>query len=864
MFKSKFINLLMLAFAIISFSQNALGENNLPVYCDSRLQVKVKTGMGKVYAANYKETSPSANDCIYTEYTAELAGTRNGSYRPCPFKILAVPAEGYEFDYWECKQNIGDYDTNSATAEGTILHVSDSENEAGSIWNVNAAYSKRKNATESNVGNPSNVINAIWEVHFKEIVNQCVKVESENASLGSASINKGNNFINDEVTLTANCNSEHIMFKGWYRLNPSTGQKEFVTKNNPYIFTIDADNQGTYYAQFEDGYNFWRVKNDKTGHYLMAKTEFEGSVTLLTLADALNTQMGFDNTLNAAITDEGSMMKIFLKGNQQATNTEIWDIYVQNDNTSKYYNTTPGDGVCFIIVKHSADNSYFFQDNGQKNYLTEFFSSTRQELRLTSGLPSDKSGNWQFEGMDKDLTTKENYFAVAPEEFVGPDADGYYWTTLRVCFNMLYETSEMTPYIVTAADASTGEMTLTEVTGGIIPEKKCVLLKCKSTDVTRNVMIPTTSTSSFDMSDNLLISSTYYYKNQTVSGDAAFSGKTPKGIKLVDDMVGFGGNTLITVDGNRAYLNVANDVAVASDAESITLAQMLEIGNTDKKYRVTDLTCVDAIGNVLYCKDDDGYPENGKSIIQEGELDYVKDYAHLLAREDWDQSNWVAVTVPGDPTTDLLGSRLNNVIGHLTNTVNPEFVAEKMPEAGEPNPYTENTYITCNFVSEHQAGIMLNGQSRNCFFVAPKPMEIAKVEWAMWDADREKFVKPSKDASALQGEFFANFTMLPLPLQPELTDGGGYHFKALIKNENVNSSTLKGEPTRAQSWVAYPLEWSEEGTVTDVDELSVSKVVSRIVYYNMMGQASMVPHCGLNVVVTEYSDGSRSAMKMIK
>lgn len=843
----------------ILFVTTSVAHASMP-WCDCHVLVK-STGGGKVYVTPNSGSQTTAN-CTRTEYLGAIYGkTHDTKNAPAKIYLAAKPDDGWEFDYWECTKKYGDYDNASgATNVNTKLYEALPPYQKAAL---SIMYPKNNDGGSNTAVTASNDTNAIWIAHFKRAEMQTVTVQTENSSLGTANIDKVTNYVGDEVTLSAWCGnsgnnprSETIMFLGWYRLNETTGEKEFVSDDYIYTFTITEQNKGAYYARYESGYNFWRVKNVKYANYLTSVAHYDGPITTTAVQSALQTQLSFDDDLATALTDEGSMMKLWICGYAPNTHREILDIYVQDEHTNQYYGEEAiAEGV-FLQMSHQLDNTYYIQGNNGSFTITE---SSDNKVNVSTSAP--KSANWRFEGMDKDLTTKKNYLSVAPAEFVGPDNDGYYWTTLRVCFNMKYETSEMTPFIVTAADANTGEMTLTEVTGGIIPEKTCVLLKCKSTDVTRNVMIPTTSTSSFDMSGNLLQSSTYYYKDQTVSGDAAFSGKTPKGIKLVNGRIGFGGSTKTKVDGNRAYLSVANDVAVP---RSITLAQMLEIGNTDKKYRVTDLTCVDAIGNVLYCKDDNGYPENGKSIIQEGELDYVKDYAHLLARDDWDQSNWIAVTVPGDPTADLLGSRLNNVIGHLTNTVNPEFFAEKMPEAGDPNPYTENTYITCNFVSEHQAGIMLNGQSRNCFFVAPKPMEIAKVEWAMWDADREKFVKPSKDASALQGEFFANFTMLPLPSQPELTDGGGYHFKALIKNENVNSSTLKGEPTRAQSWVAYPLEWSEEGTVTDVDELSVSKVVSRIVYYNMMGQASMVPHCGLNVVVTEYSDGSRSAVKMIK
>ena len=53
----------------------------------------------------------------------------------------------------------------------------------------------------------------------------------------------------------------------------------------------------------------------------------------------------------------------------------------------------------------------------------------------------------------------------------------------------------------------------------------------------------------------------------------------------------------------------------------------------------------------------------------------------------------------------------------------------------------------------------------------------------------------------------------------------------------------------------------ENGVITAVNQLSTGKTVSRVVYYNLMGVASSVPYHGINIVVTEYTDGSRSAQK---
>ena len=848
MFRFKDFKILILLMLFAFAGQNAWAGNDFSTPHDSHLTVKVATGNGKVYAKDNnkgEESAPSLDNCHYTEYTASLTNTLNENNRPAKFYILAMPDEGYEFDYWECTKNEGDDDVDKADAVGTILTVDDSEQQTGNTWKVKAALSERPNATSNSNGDESSVINAVWEAHFKQITTQAVNVQSENNSLGTATINKGSNTINDEVMLTASCASTNVMFKGWYKINEDTGQKEFVNDINPYSFKITEDKKGTYYARFDDGYYFWRLKNNDTQHYVTSRAHYTGEVLPVNLRPALLTQLGLQNDLASSITDAGTMMDIYVKGVQASTYALIWDIYVQNEHTSSYYNEAPGSGV-YLVVSHQADNTYLIQSS--KFYVIESDGELGASMDLNIIRPY---GKWQLEGMDKDLTTKKNYFAVAPGEFIGPDNDGYYWTTLRVCFNMKYDTNEITPFVVTAANATDGTMELTEVTGGIIPEKTCVLLRCNSTDVTRNVMIPTTQAAKFDAeaAGNLLESSEYYYKDQSVNANMNL-----KGIKLVDGYIGFGGDTKTIVDGNRAYLPIGGDVSVVAPVPNITLADLLESRDTENTYSVTDLTCVYARENVLYCKDDDG--ARNRSEMEDGEIDYLVTVAGLQTKP-WDQSNWVAVKLPSQAGSSYLDRRLTKVVGRLTNTVNPEFEVTVAPSIGDENPYDENNYITCNFSGSHQANVTINNVEHNYYFVEPKPMEIANVKWALWNG--KTFSKPSNASSDLMGEFAANFSFSGVPQST-----GVYNFPALIKI----APTAQGIMPRAQdeattSWLVFPLELTNQ-PVTAIDSLQSGKTAVKVVYYNLMGVESAVPHNGVNIVETRYSDGTRTTTKIIR
>ena len=991
--KLKLLFFVTALFVTFNFA-HAGGGSSMP-WCDCHVLVK-STGGGKVYVTPNSGSQTTAN-CTRTEYLGAIYGkTHDTKNAPAKIYLAAKPDDGWEFDYWECTKKYGDYDNASgATNVNTKLYEALPPYQKAAL---SIMYPKNNDGGSNTAVTASNDTNAIWIAHFKRAEMQTVTVQTENSSLGTANIDKVTNYVGDEVTLSAWCGnsgnnprSETIMFLGWYRLNETTGEKEFVSDDYIYTFTITEQNKGAYYARYESGYNFWRVKNVKYANYLTSVAHYDGPITTTAVQSALQTQLSFDDDLATALTDEGSMMKLWISGYAPNTHREILDIYVQDEHTNQYYGEEAIAAGVFLQMSHQLDNTYYIQGNNGSFTITE---SSDKKVNVSTSAP--KSANWRFEGMDKDLTIKKNYLSIAPAEFVGPDNDGYYWTTLRVCFNMKYETSEMTPFIVTAADANTGEMELTEVTGGIIPEKTCVLLRCNSTDVTRNVMIPTTTAASFSPTGNLLTSSTYYYKNQSVS-----SSLNLKGIKLVDGRLGFGGSTRTSVDGNRAYLSIADDVAVPAPVLETTLAALIASGDTQNTYSITDLKAVEFVdnGSMLICKDNNGYAS--KDVCDND--DYI-DFMHSATQtvgikskipNPYDQSNWIGLRLPDGTTAspNLLGCPLTGVVGKLTNTVNPEFALEQAPEAnGGKVSYAPNVYIAASFNGSNPQTSSVTG--KQYFFVQPKPMEIANIEWAQWNG--EKFVAPVANAAnpnwnqaQLTGEFEFNGSMLEqggvfletghcyemLPaiikykvgnydhvyvlgnvngigwdpnkgvemstsdgniytttltvnnsgdsygyfsftkkLAPEWDNIKDYRFGAVADGANflvisdylgqelslaywssdsrsfqltpgtyrltVNLSTLKLVITPAQygapqvkaegnQYVVYPLSINkvtdeENGVITAIDDIAAGKTVTCVTYYNTLGMPSSVPHPGINIVVTDYSDGSRTTSKVVR
>ena len=850
-------------------------------WCDSNVYVKA-IGGGKVYATG-KSAEQTVAKCTQTEgrYTV-LSNSHNSDIFPAATYLAAKPDDGWKFVKWECINQQGTYSTTGATAKGTIL--------TDALPKVQkSGLSKRGGNNTGENGQQTTACtdtNAIWYAYFEQVVTQHVKVESGNPSLGTAVIDKNENNTGDEVTITAWCGnsnnsprSETIMFLGWYKRNETTGEEEFVTRENPYTFTITDSNQGTYVAHFASGYSFWRVKNNRYNNYLTAKAKYTGAVNTnpLTLQNALSTQMGFDNDLASALTDAGTMMQIGVTGTQPRTGKEVWDFYVQDEHTNQYYGEEMiADGV-FLQVTHHSNNTYIFNGNNNSFYLYENssgdFSGTTNLLQ---------SGYWQLEGMDKDLTTKENYFTVDPNEFVGPDNNGYYWTTLRVCFNMKYETSEITPFIVSSVDANAGTMELTEVTGGVIPAKSCVLLRCNSKDILRNVMIPTTSNATFSTNGNLLTSSTYYYKNQSVDNSLNL-----KGIMINDGYIGFGGNTLTQIDGNRAYLSVSSEVSLKPETPEVTLAELVKDGEVGQKYIVTDLTAVipfDGDSQFL-CKDNNGYAEKDDysnrpaGVAADKWIDYMHQQTDLNAvPTTYDQSNWIALRLPKDGKFDINmgGATLSNVKGRLLNKVNPELLLDVMPtyQTGTGNPMPVNTFVTASFAGTNsQQGTTTD---KWYFFVQPKPMELATVEWAQWNGTM--FTAPAHDAdhphwneAGLQGAFEYNDSYVSYT--DELEEGYIYRMGRAIAKLKSGISEPAGAPRRAEGaavkYVVYPLSLEQtshiddNGVITEVTRVG-GREVTAVDYYNLAGQRSERPWQGINIVVTRYSDGTTQASKVLR
>lgn len=144
-------------------------------------------------------------------------------------------------------------------------------------------------------------------------------------------------------------------------------------------------------------------------------------------------------------------------------------------------------------------------------------------------------------------------------------------------------------------------------------------------------------------------------------------------------------------------------------------------------------------------------------------------------------------------------------------------------------------------------------------------------------------IKDYRFGAVAEGENYyvdPNYLGNELPLAYWSSDSRSFQLAQGTYRLMVNLSTLKLVITPAQTgapglkgttngYVVYPLQINkvtteENGVITALEGLVGGKAVARVVYYNTMGVASDVPHRGINIVVTEYSDGSRTAVKMLR
>ena len=179
--------------------------------------------------------------------------------------------------------------------------------------------------------------------------------------------------------------------------------------------------------------------------------------------------------------------------------------------------------------------------------------------------------------------------------------------------------------------------------------------------------------------------------------------------------------------------------------------------------------------------------------------------------------------------------------------------------AGE-DEYMLNYYCTANFDGSQPATIG-TGAGTNYFFMNPKPQECAFIIWAKYDAASGKMIMPSTsegNGHGFHGEFEVDLS-LNIGTPPE--DGKTYNFEAIVRMIEPTGGNMLRE-NNSNGYIVYPLNLSEP-VVTGINDVT-GKAVAGVKYYNVAGIESDRPFEGVNIIVTTYTDGSRSSAKVLK
>lgn len=311
-----------------------------------------------------------------------------------------------------------------------------------------------------------------------------------------------------------------------------------------------------------------------------------------------------------------------------------------------------------------------------------------------------------------------------------------------------------------------------------------------------------------------------------------------------------------------------------------------------------------------------------------GQKDYVKNILHYQNHDwdqsNWVILDFSKVVNDNSEISpeDFVGKKLTggSVIGNYVDDVNYRIVLRQAPDtivgdkdsnlypgydisdvqAETPQNYNlgYNTYMTGNFLNANLNAPYGEGfvagedalgthPGDKLFFMNPKVQEVARV-WGVYMGTKDgkdvfTCLEPSLEHMAngwaITGAFAVEWDYnrlnpetygRPNGLDQVVDEGCIFHAAIVAKNQgrSLRAGQL-GEADDAsdmsERFIVYPLDFkSGDGNVTAVHELKSVKDIVSIRYYNIMGMESEKPFEGINIVVTRYSDGSASTLKIMR
>ena len=367
-----------------------------------------------------------------------------------------------------------------------------------------------------------------------------------------------------------------------------------------------------------------------------------------------------------------------------------------------------------------------------------------------------------------------------------------------------------------------------------------------------------------------------------------------------------GGQAFSTYTSETSNLPVSLYYTVATP-----LANIEKEGVVGNQYTIADeLIAVhykdalnDAGEHYLWCKDQGNVSISKTEKTGDDQIDYLKDVTKVQ-NGDWDQSNWVVLKFTNPTNVETIsgavGKYINpaSITGHYTDGVNFTITlpdgADLVGKVGDKADFTPNVYCPVNFLDKNLnigggQGPVGAETREHYFFMNPKIQEVATVTYAVWNGTC--FVIPAKAGGNNQGDFDGAFSVAWTynaygDQKDNLQANTAYRFLAVLNTgdaklnsyantgakagENAAGTVIGKEVEPQAGKVVYALDLNggtgSDNIITAIQDVAdgTGKAVAGVKYYNLAGIESDRPFEGVNIVVTTYTDGSRSSSKVLK
>lgn len=352
----------------------------------------------------------------------------------------------------------------------------------------------------------------------------------------------------------------------------------------------------------------------------------------------------------------------------------------------------------------------------------------------------------------------------------------------------------------------------------------------------------------------------------------SFTATNAKWTTVTEKITGLTSATTFTFSGKRLFL----DSIILMNAS--TLAELAENGEEGKEYTVNDKMVVAKkfqVGNKNYIvvKDAAKAVRNFSAPTDDDKFFNINGNK----QEEYAQNNWMLVSLPVELYNQVNEKNtVTSITGSLTEKFNVAMEATKVVFENATNNFAPNTYCPINFMGESSVKGNNTAYTSSYYFATPKANEYANVVWAVYNGTDGAFYLPVHQGSANAQEFKAAFKVdysLNSVATPELVDGDMYSFEALVKEMAVATTDAKSAPRKtaydstvapSTKFVVYPLDLDADKVATGVNDVNSAKEVKGVSYFNMMGVESAQPFDGVNIMVTTYTDGTKSATKVLR